>query len=103
MNSIPYDTVSTKRKTLASGYVFGAPIGDLGWFASLLMGLATGMMAFFAATFLGIVWIMFYNARGHHADFSLSYRVAFWVGIAVAVMALGYLGIFWAKRLGRKA
>ena len=40
------------ERTLGAGYLFGAPVGDLGWFASLLMGTATGFAAFFAATFL---------------------------------------------------
>ena len=63
------------RKTLRAGYVLGAPMQDLGWFATLLMGLATGFAAFFAATFVGIVSILFWNAAGHKADITASYRL----------------------------
>ena len=93
-----------ERKTLAAGYVFGAPVKDLGLFATMLMGVATGMAAFFAATFVGIVSILFWNATGHHADFAASYR---WVGLPVGgvmmVLALGYLGTFWLRRVFRRA
>ena len=91
------------RKTLANGYVFGAPVRDLGWFATLLMGMASGMAAFFAATFVGIISILFWNAAGHHADYAASYRlVGLPIGATVMVMALAYLGTFWAKRIFRR-
>ena len=75
---------------------------DLGWFASLLMGLATGFMGFFGATFLAIVGLLFYNAGGHHTvDYSYSYsRVGLPVGILFAVVALGYLGTMWGEADG---
>jgi ABC-type dipeptide/oligopeptide/nickel transport system permease subunit len=96
-------SVAVERKTLMTGYLFGAPLGDLGWFASLLMGLASGMAAFFAATFVGIMSILFWNAAGHHADFTISYRlVGLPVGATVMVLALGYLGMLWARRISRK-
>jgi len=92
-----------ERKTLMAGYLFGAPLGDLGWFASLLMGLATGMAAFFAATFVGIMSVLFWNAAGHHADFTISYRlVGLPVGATVMVVALGYLGMLYVRRVSRK-
>ena len=91
-------------RTLGSGYFFGIPMGDLGWFTSLLMGLATGMAAFFLATFLGIVSILFLSALGHHADYAWSYRrIGLPVGLLVAVLALGYLGTMWVKRITRRA
>lgn len=93
-----------ERKTLGAGYVFGAPVKDLGWFASLVMGVAAGMAAFFAATFVGIVSILFWNAAGHHADFTVSYRlVGLPVGAVVMTAALGYLGVFWVRRVLRRA
>ena len=75
------------ERTLGAGYVFGAPVGDLGWFASLLMGTAAGFAGFFAATFCGIIGILFYNTATHHAvDFALSYkRVGLPVGLVVLV------------------
>ena len=62
-------------RTLGGGYLFGIPLKDLGWFASLLMGLATGFLGFFGGTFLGIVGLMVYNTAGHHAaDYAISYK-----------------------------
>ena len=87
------------------GTLFGVPVGDLGWFASLLMGTATGFAAFFAATFLGIVSIMVYNSNSQNKiDFSYSYlRFGLPVGVAVLVIALGYLGMLWVRRITRKS
>jgi len=86
------------------GTLFGVPVGDLGWFASLLMGTATGFAAFFAATFLGIFGILIYNTAAHgNVDFSYSYlRVGLPVGLVVLVVALGYLGTLWVRRITRR-
>jgi hypothetical protein len=94
-----------EAKTFANGYVFGAPVKDLGAFASVIMGLACGMMAFFGVTFVGIVFILFYRGAGHPAaDFTISYRLmGLPAGVLVGVVALGYLGTFWVKRILRKA
>ena len=97
MAQAAYNTESAEKKSLGNGYVFGAPVKDLGWFASLLMGVATGMGAFFLATFLGIVGILFYNGAGHKADIGLP------IGVVIMAAALGYLGVFWTKRILRKA
>ena len=88
-----------------AGTLFGVPVGDLGWFASLLMGTATGFAAFFAATFVGIVTIMICNSTGHKAiDYSYSYlRVGLPVGVLALVVALGYLGMLWIRRITRRS
>jgi hypothetical protein len=85
--------------------LFGVPIGDLGWFASLLMGTATAFAAFFAATFAGIVFIMVWNSTGHGTlDYSFSYmRLGVPVGVLVLVVSLGYLGSLWVRRMTRSA
>jgi len=92
-----------ERKTVLNGYVLGVPLGDLGWFASLLMGLATGMSAFFLATFLGILGILLWNATGHRADYAWSYL---WVGLPVGgaamVLAVSYMGMLWARGIAKK-
>ncbi|MCU1323229.1 MAG: hypothetical protein JWM43_2878 [Acidobacteriaceae bacterium] len=95
----------TGPRTVGGGYLFGVPVGDLGWFASLLMGLASGFMAFFAGTFLGIVGIGIYNGATHkNVDLALSYRwFGLSFGILVMVVALSYLGMLWVKRKTRKA
>ncbi len=94
-----------RPRTFGAGYLFGVPVGDLGWFATLLMSLASGFVGFFAATFLGIASILIYNTAGHHtADFAWSYRrIGLPVGVAIAVLALGYLGSLWARRQLRRA
>ena len=82
------------------GYLFGIPLGDLGWFTSLLMSFALGFAAFFAATFFAIFGVLIYNTATHHAvDFALTYkRVGIPVGLLVLVVALGYLGTLWVRR-----
>ena len=90
-------------RTFANGYLFGVPVRDLGWFASLIMGIATGMAGFFAATFVGIMGILIWNTAGHTVDFAWSYtRFGFWVGLAVMAAALAYLGTQWARRQMRR-
>jgi hypothetical protein len=81
------------------------PVGDFGWFASLLIGVASGFMAFFASTFCAIVFILIYNAAAQdQIDFALSYRrVGFPIGIIVLVVALSYLGTLWFKRILRRS
>ena|SRR5438270_313492 len=87
------------------GYLFGIPLGDLGWFASLVMSVALGFAAFFAATFFAIFGVLIYNTATHHAaDFALTYkRVGLPVGLLVLVAALGYLGTLWVRRQLRKS
>jgi hypothetical protein len=93
------ETYDEGPRTVANGYLFGVPVRDLGWFASILMGLATGMAAFFGATFLGIMGILIWNSMGHTADYAWSYRrFGFWAGLAVMLLALGYLAMQWTKR-----
>ena len=99
-NAQPADT----PKTFAAGYIFGAPVQDLGIIASLIMGLAVGFMGFFAATFVGIVVVMVMISSGHPADYTISYRlIGLPVGILLGVSSLLYLGTFWVKRIMRKA
>ena len=95
----------TGRRTLGTGYLFGAPVGDLGWFASLLMGTATGFAAFFASTFVAILGILVYNSVTHRAvDFAVSYRrVGLPVGLVVMAVSLGYLGMLWVRRQLRRS
>jgi hypothetical protein len=96
---------STSPRTIGSGYLFGVPLGDLGWFTTLLMSAALGMAAFFAATFCAIISILFYNTATHHAvDYSLTYtHVGLPVGILVLVVALTYLGTLWIRRQLRRS
>ena len=89
----------------ASGTLFGVPVGNLGWFASLLMSLAAGFIAFFATTFVGIITILIYNTTTHHnVDLALSYRRGGLIaGILVLLLSLAFLGTQWVRRIARKA
>jgi len=96
---------STSPGRSGPGYLFGIPLGDLGWFTSLVMSFALGFAAFFAATFFAIFGVLIYNTAAHRAvDFALTYkRVGLPVGLLVLVGALGYLGTLWVRRQLRKA
>jgi hypothetical protein len=85
--------------------LFGAPVGELGWFASLLMGTAAGFAAFFLATFVGIVGILIYNTATHgKVDYALSYlRGGLAVGSLTLIASWVYLGRLWVKRIARKS
>lgn len=104
MAQTTYKTPDTGPRTLGAGYLFGVPVKDMGIFATLLMGFASGFLAFFASTFLGIISILFYNSTGHHTvDYAYSYtRVGLPVGLLCGVVALGYMGMLWVRRQARR-
>jgi len=97
-------TANDVERARRDGQIFGIPLGDLGWFASLLMGTATGMTAFFLSTFVAILVLLVDMSVTHHApDFAIAYRrVGFPIGVVVMAAALGYLGVQWGKRMARK-
>ena len=92
-------------RTFGGGYLFGVPLGDLGWFTSLLMSFALGFAAFFAATFCAILAVLFWNTATHRAiDFAYTYiRVGLPAGILVLLASLTYLGTLWIRRHLRRA
>ncbi len=96
----PHDVARARTE----GVLFGIPLGDLGWFSSLLMGTATGFAAFFLTTFVSIMALLFYRvASGHNPDFAIAYRdIGFPIGVVVLVLALGYLGFQYARRMKRR-
>jgi hypothetical protein len=99
--SSPTNTHPSPR-TFAAGYLFGIPLGNLGWFGTLLIAVASGFFAFFASTFCAIFFILIYNSGA--IDFALSYRrVGFPIGVVVLVFALIYLGSLWFKRILRRS
>jgi len=96
---------SASPRTFGAGYLFGVPLGDLGWFTSLLMSFALGFAAFFAATFCAIIGTLFYNTVAHRSiDFALTYkRVGIPAGVLVLLVTLAYLGTLWVRRQLRKS
>jgi predicted lipid-binding transport protein (Tim44 family) len=100
-------TMNTTNSAAAArpGTLFGVPVGELGWFASLLMGTAVGFAAFFGSTFIGIVSLLIYNTTGHHTvDYSFAYmRFGMPIGVLVLCVSYAFLATMWTKRLLRKA
>jgi hypothetical protein len=96
--------IATHVEASSKGNLFGIPLANMGWFASLLMGVASGFMAFFASTFLAIFFILFYNTVAHgNIDFTISYRlVGLPIGLIVMAAALAYLGTLWCRRIFRR-
>lgn len=90
--------------TFGEGYLFGVPVSGLGWFATLLVSLASGFAAFFASTFVAIFAVLVYNSMARHAiDFNVTYRdVGLPVGLVVMAFALIYMGRLWVRGLGRR-
>jgi hypothetical protein len=85
------------------GVLFGIPLGELGFFQTLLVSFAAAFAAFFLTTFVAIMSLLVYMGMGHRPDFALTYRDAgLPVGLLVLVIALGYLGTQWVKRKVRK-
>lgn len=86
------------------GVLFGIPLGELGFFQTLLLSFASGFAAFFATTFVAIMVLLGVLMTGRHPDFANTYRYAgLPVGLLVLVVALAYLGGLWVKRKLRKA
>lgn len=98
-------TANDVERARRDGELFGIPLGDLGWFQSLLMGVATGMAAFFLTTFVAIMALLVYMmVTGKRPDFAATYRLAgFPVGVVVMALALTFLGVQWGRRMARKS
>ncbi len=97
-------TAHDVERARREGQVLGIPLGELGWFQSLLFGTAAGMAAFFLATFVAILSMLGYRmVTGRHPDFTLAYRLAgLPVGAVVMAVALSFLGVQWTRRMARK-
>jgi hypothetical protein len=96
---------ASEVRSFGSGYLFGIPLADLGWFGSLLVALASGFLTFFATTFCAIFGILIYNAATHSAvDYAFSYRrVGLPAGLCVLAFASIYLARLWIKRMFRRS
>lgn len=79
--------------------IFGIPAGDFGLFASTLIAVSLGFIAFFGVTFFSIFGLMIYNGFGHHITLDASYKfIGLPAGILVLVVSYaGLLGI-WVRR-----
>jgi hypothetical protein len=82
------------------GKFLGIPLGELGFFSSLLIAFAFGFLVFFATCFVAIFSLLFYNSAGHHTvNMADAYKyAAFPSGLAALALALVVLLGFWVRR-----
>jgi len=94
------DLGAARAAAARRGTLLGIPMGELGWFQSLLIGTAAGFAAFFLTCFVAIFVILILNTATHrNINFADSYRdIAFPVGVAVLALAYIYLGQLWVRR-----
>ncbi len=80
--------------------IFGIPLGDMGFFHSLLIACIFGVMAFFATCFVAIFSLLIYNEAGHHTvDMADAYLyAAVPVGLVALAVALVVLMGMWVRR-----
>jgi uncharacterized membrane protein len=85
--------------------LFGVPVGDFGFFASLLVAVSAGFLTFFAMTFLSIIGVSIYKGITHSPiTLAVSYKyIAFPAGVLVLVVALAFLMTLWVRRKMRSA
>jgi hypothetical protein len=79
--------------------VFGIPLGDFGFFTSVLMAFTVGFLSFFLFTFLAIVGVMIYNGMGHQVDYAASYKyISFPAACVVLIASLIFFATLWLRR-----
>jgi hypothetical protein len=80
--------------------ILGIPLGDMGFFHSLLIACIFGVMAFFATCFVAILSLLIYNEAGHHAvDMADAYLYAATpVGVVALIVSLVVLLGMWMRR-----
>lgn len=83
----------------SQGKLFGIPMGEMGLFPCLFMGVAFGVMVFFATCFFAIFGLLFYNKLGHHVvNLADAYRdIAFPVGVVALVAGVAVMFSFWLR------
>ena len=93
-------TSSFPANSPAPAKLFGVPIGNFGLFASTLIAVALGFIAFFGTTFVSIFGLMIYNAAGQHqVTLDKSYKyIALPTGIVVLVASFAVLIGIWVRR-----
>ena len=80
--------------------IFGIRAGDFGLFASTLIAVALGFIAFFGTTFLAIFSLLIYNSAGHHhVTLDTSYKLyGLTAGILVLAISFVTLLAVWLRR-----
>jgi hypothetical protein len=95
MTSLPQEHPA---KSPGRGVFFGVPLGELGFFSSLVIALAVGCLSFFLTTFIAIFAIMIYNGFGHSVNYADSYKlISFPIGCVSLAASLIFFGILWLR------
>ncbi|HUZ05733.1 MAG TPA: hypothetical protein VMU62_10275 [Acidobacteriaceae bacterium] len=80
---------------------FGIPIGKFGLFASLLLSLTAGCVAFFVTTFFAIFGVMIYDGIHHLSiqNLNISYKfISAPIGGMAMLFSMAYLLSIWIRR-----
>ncbi len=85
--------------------LLGIPVGDFGFFATLLVAASAAMLTFFAMTFLSIIGVSIYKGiSGSGVSLAVSYKyIAFPTACVVLAVALVYLMTVWVRRKMRQS
>jgi len=96
----PTDLGAERMAEARRGSLLGIPLGNLGWFQSLLLGTAAGFTAFFASCFAAIITLLVLNTTEHrNLNYDISYRrIGFPTGVAILIASYIYLGVLWLRR-----
>ena len=80
--------------------LFGVPVGEFGFFASVLVSVTAGFLTFFLMNFLSILGVSIYKGvTGSTISLAVSYKyIAFPAGVLVLVVALVFLLTVWMRR-----
>jgi hypothetical protein len=93
------DEMTLHGKNSAPAKLFGVPVGEFGFFLSLLLALTTGVLSFFLMTFLAIVGITIYNGLGHNIDYADSYKlISFPFACVILAASLVFFVTLWLRR-----
>jgi len=95
--------LDSESRRSAQVTLFGVPIGDFGFFQSLLIPVVAGFMAFFLLTFLSIVGVSIYKGiTGSPVTLAISYKyIAFPAAVVVLVVSLVAMLGLWLRRQRR--
>jgi hypothetical protein len=99
-STFAHEEFSQMTASVRPARLLGIPLGDFGFFASVLLSLAAGFLTFFATCFLAIVALLVWNVLAHHAiNYADSYRyVAFPAGLVVLVFGFFFFTGTWLRR-----
>jgi hypothetical protein len=97
--NVRHQNLEQVRSPQTGAKFFGVPLGDFGFFTSVLMAFTVGFLSFFLFTFLAILGIMIYNGVGHHVDYSASYKyLSLPAACVVLAASLIFFGTLWLRR-----